>query len=63
MKCPECGYNEAVVFIDELAATEKGMKLTYVCARKQGGVPCGRSYWDEDLKKEEAEDVDMEDNL
>ena len=42
--CPRCMFNEAVYFHSENESGEAGMRLTFVCANRNGETPCGYSW-------------------
>ena len=43
--CPRCGFTEAVYFHSDTDLGEAGMKLTFVCARREGrGGVCGYAW-------------------
>jgi DNA-directed RNA polymerase II subunit RPB9 len=43
-KCPECGYSEAIFFQNPNVDPDVGMKLIFVCCRKDQDKYCGK-YW------------------
>ena len=59
MRCPQCGYNEAICFQNP-NINDAGMKFVYVCCNKNyiNNEPCG-FHWFKDKEEDKGKDTGL----